>query len=207
MKPLRAIFAPPLLSVALLSLPIFLMPAAAQNSEVALTMGGYFPRHVNARSNDVFAIQGNVSHRIYQARATSLHIELPIIGTLNSPVSAAKILNGQSFGTASYSALFVAPGLRAEFGPRSRVSPFFAVGGGLARFDVANHSSPATNTGVLDLGGGLSWRVSRHLSFRTELRDLYSGAPQLITGLKAREHQLMAGGGLVVRFGGGVPTM
>ena len=207
MKALHATFELRLLLVAtLVSSLIFLTTAAAQNSEAAFTMGGYFPRHINARSNDVLAIQGNVSRRLYQVRAASLHLELPVIGTFNSPVSATKILNRQEFGTASYSALFVAPGVRLGFFPQFRLSPFLAVGGGLARFDRANHSFPSTNTGVLDLGAGLNWRVSHHFGLRAELRDLYSGAPQLITGLTAREHQLVAAGGIVLKFGGSAPT-
>ena len=207
MKALHATFMPLLLAVVtLLTLLVLLTPAVAQNSEVAFTMGAYFPMHVNVRSNDVFALQGNASHCIYQTLATSLHIELPVITILNSPVSATKILKGQEFGTASYSALFVAPGLRLELVPRSRLSPFIAAGGGLARFDRANHSFPSSNTGVIDLGGGVDWRVSHHFSLRAELRDLYYGAPQLITGLTAREHQLIAAGGIVLKFGSLAPT-
>ena len=175
--------------------------AAAQNNEVALTIGDYFPMHASARSHDVFAVQGNVARRVLRFPAASLYIELPITGALSSPVTATKILGGQSFTTRSYSSLFVTPGLRLQIIPNSRLSPFLPVGGGLAHFGRASmSSSSSTNTDVLDVGGGLDWKISRFLILRGEVRDFYSGGPQLISGLTDRENQVVAAGGVAFRF-------
>jgi hypothetical protein len=189
------------LAVLIWLLGVTTISASAQGNELALTMGAYFPMHVNARSDNVFAIQGNIAHRMFHVPVASLFIELPITGALDSPVSATKILSGQSFNTKSYSALFITPGLRLEFIPTSPLSPYLALGGGLAHFSrTQTTNSSSTNTGVLDIGGGLDWKVARFLSLRGEVRDFYSGGPELINGLTDREHQIVATGGVVVRF-------
>ncbi|MFB3815944.1 MAG: hypothetical protein ACE14L_17710 [Terriglobales bacterium] len=177
---------------------LFAVFAVAQNNDVAFTVGGYLPQHVNARSDNVFVIEGNIAHRISHAPKAALYLELPIVASTESKVMALAISGGQSFSTRSYSALFISPGVRLKFVPDSRLSPYFAVGGGLARFSKSGSSS--TNTGVLDFGAGLDVRIARFLALRGEVRDFYSGAPELIRGLPDREHQVVATGGVVFRF-------
>ncbi len=178
---------------------LFAVSAVAQSNEIALTIGAYAPRHVNTRSATVFAIEGNVAHRIVHLPKASLYLEVPIAAGLSSSVSALTILGGQSFSTRNYSVLFIAPGARLKLLPGSRLSPYFAIGGGLAHFRRSGGES-STNTGVLDFGGGIDFKLNRFLALRGEVRDFYSGPPQLITGLLAREHQILATGGIVVRF-------
>lgn len=180
---------------------LFATSAVAQNNEIALTIGGYFTRHVHVISDNIFAVQGNVARRIVHAPKASLYIELPIAASLSSRAKALAILRGQSFATRNYSAMFVSPGLRLKLVPDSRLSPYFAVGGGLAHFSKSHFGGESsTNTGVFDFGGGIDFKITRFIALRGEARDFYSGAPQLIQGLLDREHQILATGGIVFRF-------
>ena len=187
-----------LLAVGVLCLAAVL-PAAAQSNEIALTVGGYFTRHVHVKNDQMFAIQGSLARRIFQTPKVSLFVELSIAASLDNRAKGLLILGGQVFGTRHYSALFISPGLRVKLVPDSRLSPYFAIGGGLAHFSKTG-LSPHSNTNVIDFGVGVDCKMSRLLALRGEVRDFYSGAPQLITGLLDREHQILATGGIVLRF-------
>src|SRR5438034_48603 len=73
-------------------------------------------------------------------------------------------------------------------------------GNGLA-FGGANPGDTGTNTGVLQMGVGLDVKILKTLSLRGQLRDFYSGVPQLnIDTGKSRQHNLFVGGGVVWHF-------
>lgn len=196
-------------SVLFLTFISTVIAANGQKKEVSLTLGGYFPSHTQASSEDVFAVEGNFAYRIVQRRAAALYVELPVVYSLQSDTTAKTILPGQFFITKSYSALFVTPGVRIKFFPGLRLSPYVLVGGGLAHFDRESSSSVVINTGVsdttnagaLDAGGGVDWKLSSRISLRGEVRDFYAGSSELIFhGPDSRENQIVAGGGVVFRF-------
>lgn len=178
---------------------LFANCAAAQKSEVALTLGGYFTRHVHVISDNMFAIEGNVAHEVLARNNLSLSIEASIVASLSARAKGLLITRGQVFGTRNYSAFFLSPGLRLKLFRASRLSPFFATGFGLAHFSKTGITTD-TSTNVLNFGGGVDWNISHHWAVRGEARDFYSGPPQLITGLKDREHQILATGGIVLKF-------
>jgi opacity protein-like surface antigen len=127
----------------------------------------------------------------------SLYVEVPVFGTFDSTASIA----GSTLTNPKYSALFVSPGLKVKLAPSFPVSPYFVAGGGLARFSKSNvTTSDTTNTGVFDVGGGLDFKFFPYLSFRTEVRDFYSGSPNVTNNFTNREHQIIASGGIVLRF-------
>jgi hypothetical protein len=174
--------------------------AFAQSNELAIGAGGYFPVNLTGAGNAV-AIEGSFAHRIASVPLLSAYIELPVVGTLNSSV--------QTFGltsSASYSALFIAPGLRLKFAPGFPVSPWAAVGGGLAHFSANSglrllSGTDTTNTGVFDFGGGLDMKVAPWVSVRGEVRDFYSGGLGFnLSNFNERQHNLVVTGGLVLRF-------
>lgn len=128
-------------------------------------------------------------------------LELPVVGTLNSSV--------RNFGltsSASYSALFVAPGLKVKLTPEFFISPWLAVGGGLAHYSANSglrllSGVDTTNTGVLDYGGGLDAKIAPFLSVRGEVRDFYSGGLGFsLSTFNQRQHNIVATAGLVLRF-------
>jgi hypothetical protein len=106
-------------------------------------------------------------------------------------------------------ALFVTPAFRVNFFSADSVTPWLSVGGGYGRFRYAptlnfygNNPGPGGgNTGVVEFGGGLDVWFWRNLGARFELRDFYSGEPDLnITTSNSRQHNYYAGVGIIYRF-------
>jgi hypothetical protein len=93
--------------------------------------------------------------------------------------------------------------------PETAVSPWISFGGGFAHFTEANNliffgTNPgkSTTSGVLQIGLGLDVKVWRRFSIRGQVRDFYSGTPDLPladTG-KTRQHNYFVGGGVVYHF-------
>jgi hypothetical protein len=181
------------------------LPVAAQKNELAIGAGGYFPVNLTGVGNAA-AIEGSYARRIASVPFLSAYIELPVVGTLTSNVS-----NFGLTSSASYSALFIAPGLRVKFAPGFFVSPWLAVGGGLAHFSGNSglrllSGTGTTNTGVVDYGGGLDWKIAPYLSLRGEARDFYSGGLGFnvlgfnLLNFNQNQHNIVITGGLVLRF-------
>jgi hypothetical protein len=176
------------------------LPVTAQKNELSVGVGGYFPVNLTGVGNAV-AIEGTFSRRFGSAPLASLYLELPVVATLNSSVRTFGLTS-----SSSYSSLFLAPGVKLKLAPGFFLSPWLAVGGGLAHF--SNNSSLANftgegsrNTSVVDFGGGLDWKIAPFLSARGEARDFYSGGLGLsLTSLNERQHNLVTTLGLVLRF-------
>lgn len=179
--------------------------ASAQKLDLALTVGGYHPVNNGFSSDNAFAIEGNIGARLASVPFLALYFEVPIAGTLDSTVPVSTLT---SAGT--YSSIFVAPGLRLKFAPGFPISPYIATGGGLAHFSRSASQTPAgasasVNKGVWDIGGGVDVKIAPFLGLRGEVRDFYSGSPELrisqVTGtFNDRQHNILFTGGLVVRF-------
>ena len=120
-------------------------------------------------------------------------------GTFNSDV----FTTGHLLSLGTYSAVFVTPGVRLKLAPGSPLSPYLAIGGGLAHFSKSGNAlatSSSTNAGTFDFAGGLEMKIFPYLSLRGEVRDYYSGSPNLLPGADARQNQLLTTGGIVFRF-------
>jgi hypothetical protein len=178
------------------------LPALAQKVELAIGAGGYFPVNLTGVGNAA-AIEGSAAYRIASVPLLSAYVEVPVVATFDTDFSARL---GPGFGPTfrgSYSALFVAPGLRLKFAPGFFLSPWIAVGGGLAHFSGNSglSGSVTTNTGVFDYGGGLDWKIAPYLSARGEVRDFYSGGLGFnFANFNQRQHNIVATAGLVLRF-------
>lgn len=114
-------------------------------------------------------------------------------------------------GTApkDYSSFFVTPSLRANLFANNGISPWVSVGGGFGHFSESstlefggtNPGKTGTTTGVFQIGGGFDVKVWRLVSVRAQVRDFYSGVPQLnVDTGKSRQHNLFVGGGVVFHF-------
>lgn len=108
-----------------------------------------------------------------------------------------------------YSSYFITPSIRANIFAENAVSPWISLGGGFGHFGESpdleffgtNPGKTGTTVGVLQGGFGLDVRVWRSLSVRGQVRDFYSGIPQLnVDTGKSRQHNLFVGGGVVWHF-------
>ncbi|MGZ4789227.1 MAG: hypothetical protein ACXVZX_11975 [Terriglobales bacterium] len=171
--------------------------ASAQSNELALTVGGYFPVNSPVGASNAFAVGGNFAHRIASVPLVSAYLEVPVFATFNSTASISESLSGRP----KYSTLFVTPGLKVKIAPEFPISPYLVAGGGVVHFSKSNVvTDDSTYSGTFDVGGGLDFKIAPFFSARGEVRDFYSGSPNLVTGFNDREHQLITTLGLVFRF-------
>lgn len=190
---------------------VFSVSAFAQKLDLALTAGAYHPVNNGYSTGNALAIEGNVGFRVTSVPFLSLYLEVPVAGTFEASVEGiATITSGGATSSNSYSAIFVTPGLRLKLAPSFPISPYIATGGGLAHFNRSAAQTPpgASNTvnkGVWDIGGGLDMKVAPFVGLRAEVRDFYSGSPELrisqVTGtFNQRQHNIVATAGIVLRF-------
>ncbi len=189
-----------LLSIVITTL-LLVIPALAQKTELAIGVGGYFPINLTGVGNAV-AIEGTFSHQLLGVPLAAVYLDVPVVGSLKSTVRTLGLAS-----TASYSALFVAPGLKLKLAPGFFVSPWMAIGGGLAHFGASSGlatlsgTTGSTNTGVFDVGGGMDVKVAPFVSLRGEVRDFYSGGLGLsLASFDQRQHNIVTTAGLVLRF-------
>ena len=173
------------------------LPALAQSNELAVTAGGQFPNNSEFNSGASWAVGASFAHRIVHAPLASLYWEIPVVGAPESVMKAP-------FDT-TYSSLFVTPGLKVKFAPEFPLSPWLAAGVGVARYhNSANATFPdqTSTKAVFDLGGGLDLKIAPFLSIRGEVRDFYSGLPDIASasGLSGKQHNIVPQVGLVLRF-------
>jgi hypothetical protein len=183
-----------LLVVALIAITI---PSLAQSNELAVTAGGYFPVNSTIGAANAFAVGGSFAHRLIGVPLASIYLELPVYGTFNSVTNIVSTAQGN----AKYSGLFVTPGLKLKLAPEFPISPYFLAGVGVAHFSKTNvTTSDSTTSGTFDVGGGLDFKIAPFLSARGEVRDFYSGNPDVSVNFSNRQHQLITSVGLVLRF-------
>jgi hypothetical protein len=181
-----------------LTLLLLASTASAQKVDLAVLGGGQASFEPNTNIGTGFVLGGNLGVRVVDAPLVDLFLEFPVTAAfkINSELPA-------SVAQRDYSSLFFAPGLRLKLAPSSPVSPFFAAGVGVARFrQEASATVPArtTTTNVFQFGLGSDFKIAPFLSFRTELRDYYSGPLNFDTTLTGRQHNLTGMAGLVLRF-------
>jgi hypothetical protein len=148
--------------------------------------------------------QATYARRLFGAGIAGLQFEIPFIGVPNSDVSS----NNPLVPTALAS-LFITPALRLKVLPDAGISPWVSLGGGYARFDEGrtlqdgspNPSARGTNKGVLEYGGGIDIKLIHYFGVRGEVRDFYTGRPQLnaLTSTD-RQHNIVVSGGIVLFF-------
>jgi opacity protein-like surface antigen len=183
--------------LSLLGLSLFPISVAAQSNELAVTFGGYFPINSPVDASNAFAIGGSFAHRVAGLPLVSAYLEIPVFATFDSTANAVSTINGSP----KYSTLFVTPGLKLKLAPEFPVSPYLVVGGGVVHFSKSNVTTDQSSySGTFDVGGGLDFKIAPFFSARGEVRDYYSGSPNVTTNFTHREHQLITSVGLVFRF-------
>jgi hypothetical protein len=122
---------------------------------------------------------------------------------------ASCTFKGHNTSPGKYSSIFVTPAAPANLFPLTAVSPWVSFGGGFGHFSESstlefggsNPGKTGTTTGVLQGGLGLDVKMFNSVSLRGEVRDFWSGVPQLnVNTGKNRQHNFFVGGGILWRF-------
>ena len=185
------------------------MTAAAQTQEVGLTLGRILSLERSAAQSRIqlgsgTALQANYGLRLIEGRQAALYAEVHFLANPQRKVESAT-----QTATRDVATLYVTPGLRVRFFPRSVVGPYLAIGGGYAQYEQStqridgrpNTAPRRVNHGTLGFGGGVDIRAWRFISLRGEIRDFYSGSPAYnLPAIKGGQHNIVAGGGIVLRF-------
>ena len=195
---------------AALAVCIFAVHATAQKNELSGMLGrtlisdrrisgapSYDP---DLRFGDGLTFELNYARRLMGSELLSLSLEVPFVVNADDDLHAA-----QNLIPKQYSSYFVTPAARVNLFPDQAVSPWVSLGGGLGHFgasstlefgNLPNLGKTGTNTGVLQVGFGLDVRLYKHFTLRGELREFWSGEPQLnvITSSSRQANHFVAGG-------------
>jgi opacity protein-like surface antigen len=204
------------LGVLFLAVAAVTVPARAQsqepgqNQELTFSLGG-IPGQTRSFQGSAGAAQIsadrsfgiNYGYRFLDAKIAALYGELEFVAIPNRALTAASATVPQN-----YASLYLTPGVRLKFLPGSRLSPWAAIGGGYGLYQQSAQLSNGQNTtnkflnrGVFEYGGGLDYRLFRFIGLRAEVRDFFSGNPNLNAALNSStQHNVVASGGIILRF-------
>ena len=180
----------------------------AQKNELAFSAGGKITPSVGATTNQTtfsktFAFEANYATELADVSAAALHLEFPLVATPSTDLTTSNLA-----AVKSYSSIFFTPALRLKIASKSVFSPWISAGGGLVHFNPSSTTVGGATTTVkgstksaVQGGAGADFHPPLlPVAFRVEVRDFYTGVPNLNTiGIKVR-HNLFAGGGVVLRF-------
>jgi hypothetical protein len=186
--------------------------ACGQQHEVGLTLGRFagVAREAPGSKLDLgsgTALQANYGYRLLGGRVAALYGEVHFLA------SAQRVVDSTTLSvTRDVASLYVTPGVRVKFLAKSPISPYVAFGGGLAWYEqsrtdlsgAANGAPRETYRGALAFGGGIDFPLWRFVGLRAEVRDFYTGSPAYNSALlRGGQHNVVAGGGFVLRVGRG----
>jgi len=160
------------------------------------------------RSGNGLTFEVNYSRRLLTTPVFSISGEVPAVFNLDE-----KLNSGANVVPNNYKQIFVTPAFRFNLFPLTAVSPWVSFGGGFARFSensslIYGGSNPggSSTSGVFQGGAGIDVSPFQHrfshFSFRGEVRDFWSGTPNLPladTG-KSRQHNYFVAGGVIWHF-------
>jgi opacity protein-like surface antigen len=149
-------------------------------------------------------LQVNYGRRFVNGNKFALYGE---VNFLASPLR--DVSSGVPSATQNFASLYITPGVRLKVFPKSRISPYFAIGGGYADYEqstteINGRPNPASRQlarGVFDFGAGVEVRVWRWVALRGEARDFYTGSPNYnVSSISGGQHNVVAGGAFVLRW-------
>jgi hypothetical protein len=150
------------------------------------------------------AFQGNYGRRLRTTDLAAFTFEVPVVYLPDQD-----LLSSNDLVPENYKAFFVTPGVRVNLFPNTLLSPWGSVGGGFGHFttsktgvfNVMKVPGKSTGTSVFEFGVGVDVKVWRSMKFRGEVRDFYSGVPDLnVVQGRSRMHNFLGGGGVVWVF-------
>lgn len=164
------------------------------------------PQSTNISFGTGLTFEANYARTILKRNSFGLEVEFPLLAVPSEDVGSKFAQNVPI----NFASLFITPSLRVQLLPQHRLSPWASIGGGYARYaessslqdGIANPYPRGTNTGALQYGVGVDYRIgnipgpiSLPISLRAEGRNLYSGDPSLnIHDGVGRNHPFVTGG-------------
>jgi hypothetical protein len=160
------------------------------------------------RSGKGLSFEVNYARRLWVRPAYAISVELPLVFNLDEDLNS-----GSDVVPLDYRQIFFTPAARLNLFPETGISPWVSFGGGFAHFSEnknliyggANPGGPSTS-GAIEGGFGLDvrpfWSHARWYRIRGEVRDFWSGTPDLPlapTG-KMRQNNYLVGGGIIFRL-------
>lgn len=195
----------------LMLLGIFLPPCSfAQKNQLSLTVGGLWSSDqtvqsalacpsplcnpsVSITTDTGVAFEGDFVRRFFNFRLASVDMDIPLVGAPGRDIHVSG-----SPSSSSVASLYFTPSGRIGLFPSKSISPFATVGGGLAYYSFQGGS---TTAGALQFGGGLDFKTHLpHLGLKVQVRDFYAGSAKVTFPAPGRQHNVFAGGGVVLRF-------
>ncbi len=146
----------------------------------------------------------NYARRVYDRGFLGLNLELPFVTSFDQDLGT-----GANLIPDAYKFFFLTPSARLHVFADNRVSPWVSFGGGFGHFSESstlvyggpNPGKTGTTTGVLQIGAGLDVRFWGPFGLRGEVRDLWSGVPQLnVSTAATRQTNLFVSGGFTYHF-------
>jgi opacity protein-like surface antigen len=148
--------------------------------------------------------QVNYGRRFLEGNKFALYGE---VNFLASPLR--EVSSSITSATKNFASLYITPGVRLKVLPKSRISPYLAIGGGYADYEqstteINGEPNPASRQlarGVFDFGAGVDVHVWRWVALRGEARDFYTGSPNYnLASISGGQHNVVAGGAIVLRW-------
>ncbi|HTS37398.1 MAG TPA: outer membrane beta-barrel protein [Candidatus Solibacter sp.] len=153
------------------------------------------------------SFEGEYARRFIVTPIYSVSAELPFVYNRDIDLNAGEY--GHAVVPTDLQSYFVTPSARVNVFPTTAVSPWVSLGAGFGHFSesstlVYGGTNPGKSKSdfALQAGLGLDVKVWKKLSMRGEVRDFWSGEPDLPlaqTG-KSRMHNFFVGGGAFWRF-------
>lgn len=149
--------------------------------------------------------EANYSRHVMGSGFSRLWLEVPAEFNLDQDLAT-----GANVIPEGYKSIFVAPSARVNFFSMTAISPWVSFGGGFAFFKQssqllyggANPGDSHTVTGAIQAGAGLDVRFHPKFSVRGEVRDFWTGVPDLnVKTTNSHQHNYFVGGGIVYHFG------
>jgi len=186
---------------------LFALAAAAQETprhEIGLTLGSL--RGASREGLELgsgMALQANYGLRLWSNSRAAVYGEFHFLANPQRVVTSAS-----GVATRDVATIYATPGVRVKFAPEARVSPYFVVGGGYALYEQSlltidgrpNPASRLTHKGAVMFGGGVDAKLWRFIGVRGEIRDFYGGNPSYNLPQSGGQHNVVVGGGFVLRF-------
>lgn len=180
----------------------------AQKNELAFVAGAKITPSVGPTGNQTtfsttFAFEANYAAELAHVPAIAAHLEFPFVASPSTNLTTSNLTALKSYNT-----IFFTPALRLKLLPGSPFSPWISAGGGLVHFSPGSTTQAGTTVSTsgstksaVQAGAGADFHPPLSpLAFRVEVRDFYTGIPNLNTvSIKVR-HNLLVGGGVVLRF-------